>query len=1188
MLISDVCSRLRRPGLLLPELCSLMNLLGDSLVKGINENEIDEFSVNLGWNQLVEILLQTINPTVRHMAFENVQYFLTSNNYFVFELKEVSEDICNGVMKLLCHWNTDVQLEALDIIFEEYKYNNEKLNGKVGKDNTLLSILLNRNIELAVRLLTLITHYNNCDQRFILRRLISSLKIGVIGVNKKEVVSEIIERLCLLGKNISLHEEKNAEEFSEYIYEFSKPYFLLLIFQVFDNIPDKFEDVKITCYKMIKDEISILLCKESLSIVNFNFYFKLIENGIHIMKNIYSNHNILFYDFIEWVRTTYNLLSNDLKVETINHSKLNTILRLINPLIISIFELQYKKCQPLFIWEDELKLSFKIDNNEISSKNMFIFNIDQIIESLIEFLTHYTSNDNESKYLSLNYSSILEYISNTLVIINIGLISDDSGLTLLKSKKNLILNLAYRLNNYINEIQSATNFESEMNSRYQFESYFIINYILSKVYFIFHNITNNFTIKDENNSFFQFIDKYGKSQEIDEVGFLEKDLFPSIFRFFNWILIRFNDSSSYNISVYFSMNNCRLRVLYYEIVSRYNKNLIPNNNNVVLVILSKLYKFSNVNKKIDNLFDINRINDGSLDNINNKLFSNTFFTHIILSNRYIWVDNKYKTQHTFLNNISKLKISYRYKYGGIFCIIGHFKLAKAIFESIKLNNVESSVWIDTLVKLSSLYDSFDEMNSFVYQDNNKKKFEYKMLIYKSKSLIEVLNSNIVLIKTFMINMTGTFFIGLYLSILTKIFGFMIFHLRYIRKQSNNIDKEVHVKIEQLFKEKCKFDDKDNSKIIFEERKQVVIKISEILKSLFGLINIAKFICKKSTKVLINLYYTLKIILINNLITLIDSKNSKLNSSNLNMLKSYFLFILEKTKKILYPDDIKMLVKVEKAELKQKKCELDGKTSYKDINENKFNVLIEKSFLDNINFEDEFIETGDDWEIVEKRVKTEMDDVNLYLREIGSKDILLDITKNYQDRLVYITYTYFKRSNWSYNEDYIRVEKVNYHSILNTNIKIRNETSSPSNNVIPECMEIIKYIESFPPLLLTIRSLAEIELNYELKGNVRKEANNGEINAIPTLRLEGSLKSGFPLNFKKHWKWVRIKVHYILDNGDDMVSNCYLDISVENGSFNWTQPIESVSNVKQLRITSIPMTRSKLSLGTPTVNVIPIF
>ncbi|KAH8741569.1 hypothetical protein FG386_002789 [Cryptosporidium ryanae] len=1188
MSISDICSQLRRPGLQLPELCSLINSLGDLLVREIAEENVDELSVKMGWSQLVEILMQTTNQTVRHMAFENVQHFLISKNYLVFELNELYEDICNGIMKLLSHLNTEVQLEALYIIFEDYEYNKKKLKEKI-KDKTLLSILLNGNVELVARLLTLITHYDSCDQRFILRKLLYSLRLGILGVKKREVVFEIIDRLCLLEKNIDLNEKNIIDEFSDCEYEFSKPYFLLLIFQVFENIPNVFDDMKIACYMMIKDEISILLCKESLNSTNFNFYFELIEKSINIMRNIYINHVILFYDFIEWLRTSYNLLLSYLKVNNINHINLNTILKLINPFVVLISELQYKGSQLLFIWESELKLPFKIDNNEISSRNLTIFNIDQIIESLIEFITSHTKNDEESKFLSLNYSPMLEYISNNLVIINLGLILDNFCLNFLKNKRNIIFGLAYHLNNYISEIQSVTDFESKMNNKYEFESYFIINYVLSKVYFIIYNHISNSIIKEEKDIFFNCIDKHGRFLKLREIDFLENDLFQTVLKFFNRIILLLNNSGGFSLSSYFSIyNSNRLRIIYYEVVSRYNTSIIPNNNNVILVILNRLYRFSNASNKInDYLFDINRIIVGDLDSISDKMFSNTLFTHIILSNRDIWVNNKHKIQDIFLTNISKLKIMDRYKYGGVFCINGHFKLAKMLFENIKLVNIESSVWIDTLVKLSSLYDIFDKMNRFIYQGNNEKKLEYKKLVYESKSLIEILNSNVILINSFVLNVTNTFFISLYMSILTKILGFMLFYLKNIEEQNNNIDKDVSEKIQQLFKKKNRVYGACGLNTFVEIKRQTIIQISEILKSLFGLINIAKFICKKSTRILINLYCVLKIILINNLILLIEFQHLKTNPRNINMLKSYFLLIFEKTKNALHPDSEGVLVKAEKTELKQEENEIKGKTPFITINKSKFNLIIEKSFLDNICLEKEIIESEVDWEIVKKIVKTETDNINLYIRETGSRDILLDIEKSYQDRFVYITYTYFKRSNWSYNEDYIKIEKVKNHNIFKEDINIKNKASLGSNDEILECMKIIKYLNKFPPLLLTIRNIAAIELKYELKGNVRKEIDNSEINVIPTLKLEGSLKCGFSFNVEKYWKWARIKVNYILDNEDEMVSNCYLDISVEKGSFSWTQPIESVLNVKQLRITSIPMTYSKLNIGTPTINIVPI-
>ena len=245
------------------------------------------------------------------------------------------------------------------------------------------------------------------------------------------------------------------------------------------------------------------------------------------------------------------------------------------------------------------------------------------------------------------------------------------------------------------------------------------------------------------------------------------------------------------------------------------------------------------------------------------------------------------------------------------------------------------------------------------------------------------------------------------------------------------------------------------------------------------------------------------------------------------------------------------------------------------------MLVEKSFLSNIDIVNDLNETGDDWELVKKIVTTEIDDVGLYIKEIGSRDILLEINKKYQGKVVYITYIYFKRSNIDYIEDYIEIERLNYHDVFSITPPELN------NDIIHECMEITRYMASFPPLLLSVRDLAVIKLNYELKGSVRNRIDEGEIGVVPTLRLSGCIKGGFPLNFKKYWRWTRVKVSYILESEDELISNSYLDISVKNGSFNWTQPIESVSNVKQLKITSIPMTLSKLSIGAPTIDIIPI-
>lgn len=1154
MSISDVCNKLRKPGLQLSELCTLINTLGDCLTFEILDVNYNVAQIKSGWEQLIEILIQTNHPTVRHITFQNVKYILNGKNG-ISEKKQILSEISNGVIKLLYHWNVNIQLEIMDAILQdEYP---------IGKDKThigqtyILSSLINTDIEILNYLLSLMVQYNNSQLYFVVLKILRSFRVAIKDIHSKEAVKSIVDKLCQLGKNLNLDEinieilnTENSQNHIQKSNSYSKQVFLAIIFEIFDNIPNKFQDIKVLCYNMIKDELNLLFNENLITKLNYYPYYTLIENGFKIITKISSSHPLISHDCMKWMRSIWNLIS--LKIFNGNLTKYlehkSTPLNILNQVIKSILTLYLDNGQILFIWDFELKksnLNINIDNNNITNETIFILNLDQIFQVFINFLV------NLPKDCFCSNDQICEYISNLSSIINIGLefpkkkVSNNHILCNERLLINLILSLVDFLDG-INTLKSSELFQGK-NTKI-LESYFLLNYILCKSYYMLFLIGN---INQLNTK---------KKNYIEELNS----------KFVEWIIFQSNLQRDDFMDICSKLN---LKLLYFGLTPKFInqscKNqrigLIPSNNPeiVFLSILRNIYKFAFLD---DNIVD-NQINWNFNNEEINKVFSNFYFCCLYFHR----IDSKIKgksltniklqekIEEAILSSLRYLNITNTYKYAKYFAIIGRYKISKAIFESIKLYTLESCAWVNILVCITQFYDSIQLFLKTEKTYNNQNN-SIKDLCVKLRSTLNNIESNFIFIN----NSNTCFFSNIYFSGISKIIEFLIksFNLRFNNESDDKIDH-------------------------FE----VLINLIGILKSIFGLANIAKLISIETFQIIIQIYWSLKQIALKVILSYtkyildssLDKKDGLINKTkinkNLDLLKQVLL------------------------------CELNQKIP-------KFNILVEKSFIDNAIHIFKLLNLNSisqiEWQIVEKKASSEnLQNIFLYNLRKHANDLLISVYKNSRKTKEKSSFSLVYIRNLVSNQEKISSKYLLYSS-TEIQYKLPENTTSAnlqshiwqtvsSDTLKHVCMHVLRCVGKFPPILFVQKMLPHVYLRGELLGfqsnkdcagnppgisSITPNANN-ENQVVPVLKLYGFFKNAFQTDLSEDCFWVRLKISYLFKGGEELLASHLLDLSVTEAHFSWVQPIERVPNAQNLKIVSVPLNRYKICIGIPYILLINI-
>ncbi|KAH8582873.1 uncharacterized protein ELE39_002218 [Cryptosporidium sp. chipmunk genotype I] len=1154
MSVLEVCSKLRKPGLQLSELCTLINTLGDCLTLEIMDGNQNIAQIKSGWEQLIEILIQTNHPTVRHIAFQNVKYILNGRNG-ISENKPVLSEIGSGVIKLLYHWNENIQLEILDAILQdEYPIRKDKI--PLGQPS-ILSSLINSDIEILNYLLSLMVQYNNCQFYLVVMKMLSSFKFAIKDIHSKEAVKSIVDQLCQLEKNLSLDEISReiaaTGENLQYIKtscDYSKQEFLVIIFEIFNNIPNKFQDIKVVCYNMIKDELSLLLSEKLLGTINYFPYYNLIENGFKAMTKTSLYHPLVSLDHMKWMRGVWNLISSKIFSNNLNkylnEENESILFKILNQAMKSILTIYLEKGQVLFIWGFELKENnnndIEVDNNIIKDETIFIFNLDQIVQEFINFIV------NLPKECFCSNDGVCEYISILSAMINIGLELDEgktSGTNKLHNER-FFINLVLSVTHFLEEVKDLKTFQPFQGENTKLlESYFLLNFILCKSHYLIALVRNDhqLEIKDQN-----------------LIGELSSN-------FLEWVICQSNSQLDEFMKI---LSEQTLKTLYFGLAPRwitqhnkYRRIGLSSSNNpeiMFLTILRNLYKYAFLDGQNDLPLNCNLNHEEITKLLSNFYFCCLYFHRLDLKSRKEAFKSKIQlqehTEETILSFLPCLYVTNIYKYAKYFAVIGRYKISKAMFESIKLYTLESRVWINILVYIIQFYDcitSFLRTNEALEDHNNSSLSFQKNLVIKLRSTLKNIESNF----KFINNSNICFFSSIYFLGILKINEFLS------KSFNSRFNKET-----------------DDHQI---DHFETLCHLVDILKTLFGLANITKAISTHTFQIIIQIYWSLKQIALKIIIshmkytiehfleTKDESNNQRVVNKSSDLLKKTLLFALDQ--------------KIPK-----------------------FNILIEKSFIDNALTLFKILDFNTffqlEWQLVQKKVSSD-NLANIFLLNLRKhpNDILTSLFKNPRKpgekssfSLIYLRNSSFSHSNSSSSaESYSKFSEN-----TSADLQSRLWRNVSSDTLVHECMHLLASVGRLPPILLIQKMLPHIYLRGEILGfqNNRDCADSLGISSdtvsvanghqvVPVLKLYGFFKSGFQKNLPQECFWARIKLSYLFKEGEELLASHLLDLSITEAHFSWVQPIERIPNAQSLKIVSVPLNQYKICIGVPYVLFINI-
>ncbi|KAK9172628.1 hypothetical protein CmeUKMEL1_12555 [Cryptosporidium meleagridis] len=1159
MSVLEVCSKLRKPGLQLSELCTLINTLGDCLMFEILNGSQNITQIKSGWEQLIEVLIQTNHPTVRHIAFQNVKYILNGKNW-VPENKHAFSEICAGVIKLLYHWNENIQLEILDIILQdEFPTGKNKLPLT---RQSILSSLINSDVEILNYLLSLMVQYNNCQFYFVVLKMLNSFKFAIKDIQTKEAVKSIVDQLCQLEKNLSLDEIKREttinDENLQYIKtncDYSKQEFLIIIFEIFNCIPNKFQDVKVVCYNMIKDELNLLFSEDLLGTINYCPYYDLIESGFKAMTITSLYHPLVSLDHMKWMRGIWNLVS--FKIFGDNPSKYHKkehvliFFKILSQAMKSILTFYLEMGQVLFLWDFELKennnSNIEVDNKIVKDETIFIFNLNQIVQEFIDFIS------NLPKEYFCSSDGVCEYISILATIINIGL-ELDNGEVLSTHKyynERSFINLVFSIAHFLEGIKELEMFQpfQEENTKL-LESYFILNFILCKSYYLL-NIVGNYhqlVIKDQS---------------------IIRELSSN---FIEWVISQSNLHMDKFLKLFSEQT---IKTLYFDLIPRwttqnkkYRRIGLSHDNNpeiMFLTLLRNLYKYAFLDGQND-LPIYENLNQEELTKLlSNFYYCCLYFHRLDSMAKKETLKDKIKLQERdeelILSFLPCLYVNNTYKYAKYFAVIGRFKISKAMFESIKLYTLESRAWIQLLVYITQFYDcimSFLRTNeAFEYQSNSSLQLTLqKDLVIQLRSIIRNIESDF----KFINNSNICFFSSIYFLAIDKIneFLFKSFNSRF-NDESDNQQIDHFVTLSYLV---------------------------DILKTLFGLANIAKPISTQTYQIITQIYWSFK-------------------KMTLKVLISYMKFTTESLSETEdSPNNQKSINKSSDLLKQALLLALDQKIP-------KFNILIEKSFIDNAFNIFKLVEFNTfprvKWQLVQRNVSSEKL-ANIFLLNLRKHpiDLLTSISKNPRKpgEKSSFSLVYLRNSILNNENPYLSSSSENCskfpENAYSVDLESRLWQNFRPDTLFHTCMHLLVHVGKFPPILLVQKTLPHICLRGEILGLQNNKdcvdplgTSSGTTNVgndhqvVPVLKLFGFFKSGFQKNIAEECNWARIKLSYLFREGEELPALHILDLSLTETHFSWAQPIERIPNAQRLKITSVPLNRYKICIGIPYTTFINI-
>lgn len=1128
MSVSEICSRLKQPGLPLSEMCMLINALGDHLTFEMFEEGRVLSRIKSGWNQLIEILQQTTHPTVRQVAFQNIKYVL-SNRTETLKNAQLNLELLGGLNRLLAHWNTNIQIQAMDIIFQDASPFGDR--GLPLGTPCVFSSLANSDYEAFSCVMSLFVQYDNCHLYFVVLKMLSSMRNSIRNVRSKELVKAIIEQVCNLGKNLDLEElteeSVRGPDFARECLQTSKSYrkreFLVIIFDILGNVSNRFQDMKVLGYRMVKDEIALLLSESLLPVLDYRPYLALVEKGLSVMTRTALLVPIISTEYVKFLRTTWNQIlakASPLGEEGGSPAYAKNdgaILSVLSQVIKSLLTIYLRKGLILFLWDFELGRSGKpeVDGREPTDEAVFIISLDHVTQQLTQFIQGLR--EEEERFCSQD--GVCEYVSTLSTIVDIGLDLHQATEPRAPQRRNweLIAGLVLQVLPLLSRVRSHERFLplEEGRSGRLLESYFVLNYLLCKAHYLLVLSGQEERLGPAERS---------QIQELSS-GFVE------------WVISK-GAPLPHRDRLHQVCRELTLKLIYFGLApSRSVKlardgriGLVPGTNPEItfLTILRNLCRFALPN---DGQGTPGRAPASQL--LSNFYFCCLYFHRLGLPGAEGELLHR-QVEEALLASVPSLEITDRYKYAKYFALIGQFKVAKAIFESIKLYTIGTRAWIKSLVAISH---AFGHLQSFLRTerapDAQAGCLPVRKLLRTLKYALKDAASHLKFVR----RPNATFFSDLYVSALLRITEFLsiCFNSKF------NAEPDATHPLDLL---------------------RVLAHLVKLLKTLFGLANMVKLASVHSFHIIASIYWSvrqvaLKVVL-SRVLSLADSAKPDAPAqavSNLALIQQTLLSALNQ-----------------------------GTPT--------FNTLVEKSLVDNLlpifQLADLNSLSQFKWELIRRQVSSQSL-ATLYLRNAKRHpgDLLVSTLKNPRK----------PNEKTSFSLTYLRQLPL---------------SSTPSSEPTPDCphplptlidsplslqnacMHILASVGKFPPSLLTPKMLPHVHTACKLLGfqndqdclppNIDTVSSNLPVTQVsasdPVLKLCGVFKNALKTNFSRKLFWVRVKLVYELNGGDELTASHLLDISVTKASFTWSQPIERAWNVRTVKILVFPLNQFKICIGTP--------
>ncbi|KAL7068984.1 hypothetical protein ACR3K2_05170 [Cryptosporidium serpentis] len=721
--IPETCNKLRQVGLQLSEICTLVNTLGDLMVKDeILESSTLVEHISQGLDQLVDILSQTTHPTVRYIAFQNLRYFL-NEGIGIYNISTLTSHICNGFIRLISHWNIDVQIESLSILLE-YEEKLETL-----ANIKLFGIILNSNIEICHLIFSLLIQFQDSNFYFLLPSILESLKSGVSYIGSKEILMQIVDTICQLCRsNHPWHSLKYDSDLS-ITYKYTKLEYLPYIFDIFDQISFRFPTILSLCFNLIWDEIFEII-NPDIAMKDFILsteQIKICDYGFKISTNISLRCNVLLStqvkNIVRFIKFTMNLFVTPSSETVINTLPSKCSLCILNSLLKSLISLSLKS--PLMLIFSSFIDPTILESEKISTEDLGNFDflssqmvsLDQLfltIESIYNFL-HLNQ---ECKEINL----VFESLNNLMFLINTGILwpqfeDFDKAARINYTKLNTV-KLLRDVTECSLSILSET-WKSQDTQARKLCNCFLGFYLYSKIILIQIKLSKKSSVIES--------DPQSANLYQDE-WFSER-----IHRFFIWVLVKLENVSILMINKHTLGFLLLAKDLGFLKIVEENLNIrFPNCVSFFTGILTRWYgrlvQFNIVDesKFLAFKYDLSRKplpNLNSLVNLPLKIFvfvlrwfcgwtfKNTFRDEwfCLQIRKFI---NEQDFKHIIETKLQGSSMDIKYRFAKYLCIAGCFGLAKDIFGTIKVKSIELNLWILALKQTSNYFECLSKLKLY--------------------------------------------------------------------------------------------------------------------------------------------------------------------------------------------------------------------------------------------------------------------------------------------------------------------------------------------------------------------------------------------------------------------------------------------------------------------------------------------